>query len=119
MSGNNQALFNSSFMTQPSDVDCYTLKVGFGSNRYIEEIGGNHKHFLTHGGLVLVGGESRVLYDYDSDTTIMIASDYSGYHGTNFPCLFITPTSYLSYDALYTLAREYGHLFGSQPMQGS
>lgn len=109
---NNQALFLASFIPQTSDIEGYTLKVGFGSNRYIEEINGAQKHFLTHGGLVL-GGESRVLYDYDSKTTFMITSDYSGYHGNNFPCMFVTPTPYLGYDAIYALARDYGHLFGA------
>lgn len=107
----NQILFNDSFLTQPSDIAGYSLKLGYGSNRYLEELNANPMHFLTHGGLVF-GGESRVLYHYESGSTIMITTDYSGYH-TNEPFLFVTPVAYLGYDAIYSLARDYAHLLGN------
>lgn len=59
----------------------------------------------------VLGGEPRVLYDCVRNTTIMIASNFSSYHGKDYSCLFVASATYLGYETIYLLARDDGHIF--------
>lgn len=113
LNAKSQAAFNASFIDIPNNEGLKTA-MGFGSNIRIS-LGDQNQPvtFLTHAGLVL-GGESQVLYNYETDTTIMIATNFSGYfngYGKSFPCFFVTPTEYFGFNEISKLIQRYAGLF--------
>ena len=107
LNSKSQAIFNASFVNLPSD-DAIKLSMGYGSNIRMEA-SAYKSTFLTHSGLVL-GGESQVLHHYESGTTIMVATNFSGYFNAlrmTFPCFFVTPTPYFGYNNISSLLQTY------------
>lgn len=104
-----QALFNASFI--PVSQNAYRLSTGYGSNDKIEWIHTEKMPtFLSHGGFV-PGGESSVLYHYETGLTIMVATNTSGNWRNTLPLLFVTPTAYMDRTAIWDLEIKYAALF--------
>lgn len=107
LSKNAQDIFNQSFLS----LSGKQLSVGYGSNiRFNIPI--NNKQSvpsLTHTGLV-PGGESRVIYDETSGTTIMVNTNFSGYSTAvirELPTFFVTKTPYFDTNAILRLEIKY------------
>lgn len=109
LSPKSQALFNASFI--PVSHKTYRLSTGYGSNDKTEWMHTEKRPtFLSHGGFV-PGGESSVLYHYQTGLTIMVATNTSGNWRNTLPLLFVTPTAYLDKNAIWDLEMKYATLF--------
>ncbi len=91
-----QKIFNDSFITTNGSIS-----IGYGSNVRIKQRlpGQPPISFMTHRGFIL-GGESYVLYDDITETAVMVATNFSGYHGdgvyNTLPAFFVKRTGYLN-----------------------
>lgn len=109
LSKSSQALFEESFIPQTSNQD-YTLSTGYESNDKTQWRTPKFPVFLSHGGFV-PGGESLVMYNYDTGLTIMIATNFSGSWRNRAPFLFVTPTAYHGKEVIADLQLKYAELF--------
>lgn len=106
-----QALFNASFISQTSPSQDYTLATGYESNDQIQWVNSpKSPKFLSHGGFV-PGGESLVLYNYETGLTLMVATNTSGSWRNTLPLFMVTSTPYLDKQAIWTLEMNYASLF--------
>lgn len=105
-----QQLFNASFVPQVKTSD-YHLATGYGSNDKTEWLTSSRPStFLSHGGFV-PGGESSVIYHYESGLTLMVATNTSGNWRNILPLLFVTPTAYLDKSGIWQMQLNYAALF--------
>lgn len=103
-----QSIFNNSFMPIQEQAG---ISVGYGSNVRLNLTTNPNQTLpvLTHTGLV-PGGESRVLHDEKTGTTIMLTTNFSGYSThviRDIPTFFVTKTPYFDADSILSLERKY------------
>lgn len=104
-----QAVFERSFIPTASNKN-YVVSTGYESNEKTLWYTPKYPSFLSHGGFV-PGGESLVMYNYDTGFTIMIATNFSGSWRNKLPFLFVTPTNYFGKESTLELALDYVNLF--------
>jgi CubicO group peptidase (beta-lactamase class C family) len=106
-----QALFQASFIPQTSSSEDYSLATGYASNDKMQWVHSPQAPtFLVHGGFV-PGGESWVMYNYESGLTVMVATNTSGMWRRALPLLFVTPTAYFDKSAILDLDINYAKRF--------
>lgn len=107
-----QQLFNQSFMDMTSPDD-YKFRMGYASNSFLEWEYPQKMKLLIHQGLV-PGGESIVMFNYETHMTIMINTNFSGYvKRLNMPCLQVTTTPYFDYEVMAGLEMRIAKLMVS------